>query len=108
MSSVEKIFKTHQAQTFPFPSCLQIKSAKGSYIIDQDDKEYLDFVIHLAALTEATTSIEKPEEYEKINFESTKKVAQLCDTYNVQLVHFSSTSIYGSKENDFIEVIPDN
>ena len=66
-------------------------------------KENLDFVIHLAALTEATTSIEKPEEYEKINFESTKKVAQLCDTYNVKLVHFSSTSIYGSKENDFIE-----
>ena len=51
MSSVEKIFKTHQAQTFPFPSCLQIKSAKGSYIIDKDDKEYLDFVAGVSACT---------------------------------------------------------
>ena len=32
------IFKNHQAQTFPFPSCLEISSAKGSYIYDINGK----------------------------------------------------------------------
>jgi len=51
MSSVEKIFKTHQAQTFPFPSCLEIESAKGSYIYDVNGKSYLDFVAGVSANT---------------------------------------------------------
>ena len=51
MSTGKEIFKKHQAQTFPFPSCLQIKSAKGSYITDQDDREYLDFVAGVSACT---------------------------------------------------------
>jgi len=34
MSSAKDIFKKHQAQTFPFPSCLEIERAKGSYITD--------------------------------------------------------------------------
>ena len=44
MSKVKEIFKLHQAQTFPFPSCLEIQSAKGSYIKDINGKQYLDFV----------------------------------------------------------------
>ena len=43
MSNVKDIFKKHQAQTFPFPSCLEIQSAKGSYIKDINGKQYLDF-----------------------------------------------------------------
>jgi acetylornithine/N-succinyldiaminopimelate aminotransferase len=34
MNTAKDIFKKHQAQTFPFPSCLEIESAKGSYIYD--------------------------------------------------------------------------
>tara|TARA_B100001758_G_C18348940_1_gene578667 strand:+ start:64 stop:1248 length:1185 start_codon:yes stop_codon:yes gene_type:complete len=51
MSNAQKIFKLNQAQTFPFPSCLEIKSAKGSYIKDVNDKEYLDFVAGVSACT---------------------------------------------------------
>ena len=51
MSNAQKIFKLHQAQTFPFPSCLEIKSAKGSYIKDINNKEYLDFVAGVSACT---------------------------------------------------------
>ena len=43
------IFKKHQAQTFPFPSCLEIESAKGSYIYDVNGKAYLDFVAGVSA-----------------------------------------------------------
>jgi len=51
MSNAKDIFKKHQAQTFPFPSCLEIASAKGSYIYDVNGKSYLDFVAGVSANT---------------------------------------------------------
>ena len=51
MSTGKEIFKKHQAQTFPFPSCLEIESAKGSYIYDINGKAYLDFVAGVSANT---------------------------------------------------------
>jgi len=51
MSNAKDIFKKHQAQTFPFPSCLEIASAKGSYIYDVNGKSYLDFVAGVSACT---------------------------------------------------------
>jgi len=51
MSTAKDIFKKHQAQTFPFPSCLEIASAKGSYIYDVNGKSYLDFVAGVSANT---------------------------------------------------------
>ena len=51
MSSAIDIFKQHQAQTFPHPSCLEIASAKGNYIIDIQGKRYLDFVAGVSACT---------------------------------------------------------
>jgi acetylornithine/succinyldiaminopimelate/putrescine aminotransferase len=49
MFNARDIFKNHQAQTFPFPSCLEISSAKGSYIYDINGKEYLDFIAGVSA-----------------------------------------------------------
>jgi acetylornithine/succinyldiaminopimelate/putrescine aminotransferase len=49
MSSAKNIFKKYQAQTFPYPSCLEVESASGSYIRDTDGKEYLDFVAGVSA-----------------------------------------------------------
>ena len=51
MSNAKDIFKNYQAQTFPFPSCLEVASAKGSYIIDVSEKKYLDFVAGVSANT---------------------------------------------------------
>ena len=51
MNTAKDIFKKHQAQTFPFPSCLEISYAKGSYIYDVNDKSYLDFVAGVSANT---------------------------------------------------------
>jgi acetylornithine aminotransferase len=51
MDAQKDIFKKHQAQTFPFPSCLEIESAKGSYIKGVNGKEYLDFVAGVSANT---------------------------------------------------------
>ena len=51
MSSAKNIFKKYQAQTFPFPSCLEIERAKGSYITDVKGRKYLDFVAGVSACT---------------------------------------------------------
>ncbi len=51
MSTAKDIFKKHQAQTFPFPSCLEIASAKGSYVYDINGKAYLDLVAGVSACT---------------------------------------------------------
>ena len=57
-----------------------------------------DVVIHLAALTEAATSIDKPEEYERVNYLGTKNILEICKKFSLKLIHFSSTSIYGTKK----------
>ena len=45
------IFFAHQAQTTPKPIALEVKKARGSYIIDKDNKKYLDFVAGVSACT---------------------------------------------------------
>ncbi|MDC3230377.1 T9SS type A sorting domain-containing protein [Bacteroidota bacterium] len=37
-----EVFKKHQAQTFPFPSAIEITSANGNYLIDSNGFKYLD------------------------------------------------------------------
>ena len=51
MSTARKIFKKYQAQTFPYPSYLEIESCQGSYINDINGKKYLDFVAGVSANT---------------------------------------------------------
>ena len=51
MDISKDIFKKYQAQTFPNPSCLEVDSAKGSYIIDVDGISYLDFIAGVSACT---------------------------------------------------------
>ena len=45
------IFFAHQAQTTPKPIGIEVKKARGSYIIDKDNKKYLDFVAGVSACT---------------------------------------------------------
>lgn len=51
MSKIKEKFKKFQAQTFSSPSCLEVKSASGSYIYDVKGKKYLDFVAGVSANT---------------------------------------------------------
>ena len=51
MGNAKDIFKLHLAQTFSLPSCLEVESAKGSYITDVNGKDYLDFVAGVSSCT---------------------------------------------------------
>ena len=49
--TIRDFFFTHQAQTTAQPIGLEIKKARGSYIIDKNNKKYLDFVAGVSACT---------------------------------------------------------
>jgi nucleoside-diphosphate-sugar epimerase len=54
-------------------------------------------VIHLAAITDATSSFARKEEVEQVNFAGTERVAHACVQAGCPLVFPSTTSVYGSQ-----------
>ena len=65
--------------------------------------EGVEYVIHLAALTDAVTSFEKPELVRHVNLEATKNVAEHCLRSGSKLLHLSSTSVYGTSDDQVDE-----
>ena len=49
--TIRHFFLAHQAQTTSKPIGLEVKKARGCYIIDKDNKKYLDFVAGVSACT---------------------------------------------------------
>tara|TARA_B100000965_G_scaffold403188_1_gene430739 strand:+ start:2179 stop:3114 length:936 start_codon:yes stop_codon:yes gene_type:complete len=56
-----------------------------------------DIVIHLAAITDATWSLNNKKIVEKNNFLSTKNVANACIKNKTKMILISSTSVYGTQ-----------
>lgn len=59
----------------------------------------IDYVIHLAAQTDATNSFKNPKQLFKNNFEGTKEIINFCIKKKSKLIFISSTSIYGTNSN---------
>ncbi len=57
-----------------------------------------DLLIHLAALTDASSSFKNKDLVEENNLNSTAKVTNFCLENNVKLISMSSTSVYGTQE----------
>lgn len=55
------------------------------------------YVLHLAAMTDAESSLKKPEEVEKVNYKGTQRVAQACKKHRCKLIFPSTTSVYGTQ-----------
>ena len=56
-------------------------------------------VIHLAAITNAQESFNNQNLIEKNNYQSTKRISNLCIKKNAKLIMISTTSVYGSQSN---------
>ncbi len=54
-------------------------------------------VIHLAAVTDAAGSFDRPELVENNNYQATLTVAEACAETGVRLIALSSTSVYGTQ-----------
>jgi len=63
-------------------------------------------VIHLAAVTDATSSFENRKAVEQINFIGTERVAQACLQSNCALIFPSTTSVYGTQADVVDEECP--
>jgi UDP-glucose 4-epimerase len=59
----------------------------------------IDVVIHLAAITDAASSFDKPEQVEMVNFQGTEKVAMACLKNGCKLIFPSTTSVYGTQDD---------
>ena len=93
-----------------FPSLFNLPSHANYRFIEGDVNQMnlrsvfvdADVVIHLAAITDAAGSIDKAEELEANNFQSTLKVAEACIETDASLIAISSTSVYGT-QNDKVD-----
>lgn len=56
-----------------------------------------DFVIHLAAITDAAGSFDKVTIVEDNNFSGTVRIADACLLLNIKMISLSSTSVYGTQ-----------
>lgn len=67
-----------------------------------------DAVIHLAAIAEAETSYDKPDEVERVNHEGTLRVAEACRATGAGLFFPSTASVYAPKAGIAREDGPDS
>lgn len=65
--------------------------------------EGADVVVHLAAITDATASFDQADEVERVNYTATERVADACVATGVPMVMASSTSVYGTQEEQVDE-----
>ena len=94
-----------------FPSLFNLPSSANYQFIEGDVSQMnlkpifigANVVIHLAAITDAAGSIDMAEELEANNFQSTLKVAEACIKADAPLIALSSTSVYGTQNNQVDE-----
>ena len=94
-----------------FPSLFNLPSNANFHFIEGDVSQMnlesvfvgANVVIHLAAITDAAGSVDKAEELEANNYQSTLRVARACIDFNVCLIALSSTSVYGTQKDQVDE-----
>src|SRR3989344_6105587 len=96
---------------FNLPNTKKYEFIEGDIMNDEDLKRAMkdiDIVIHLASITDAPSTISKPQETERINFDGTKKVLNAAIEAGAKKFLFpSSTSVYGEAEGIVDETFTD-
>jgi len=69
----------------------------SKYKINIPKKVNIDFLIHLASITDAALSFKNKKKVYKNNLNCFKNVLSFCKSRNIKLIHISSTSVYGSQ-----------
>jgi len=59
----------------------------------------IDYVIHLASMTNAAGSFAKKNEMYKNNIDCMKNIINFCKQKKAKLIHISSTSVYGKQSS---------
>ncbi len=67
-----------------------------------DQFKNIDYVIHLASMTNAASSFKRKKEMYKNNIDCMKNIINFCIKNKSKLIHISSTSVYG-KQTDKVD-----
>ncbi len=111
INNIRNIYLIDDLRTQRFNSLMHL-SKKGKYKFYDEtlSKENLnqlvkksDFIIHLAAITDAASSFGKFNQLKKNNLDNTKLVTHFCSKYKKKLIFISSTSVYGSNDKIMYE-----
>ena len=105
---IKKIKKTFLIDNFHSTQINSLFSVKKNnnvkfYNLDLTKKNSLkrfnkiDYVIHLASMTNAAGSFQKKKEMYKNNINCMKNIISFCKTKKAKLIHISSTSVYGKQ-----------
>ncbi len=105
LKNIKKIYVIDKLN-YKILSLLNLKIKRKIYFINQDisskkitiPQKKIDTVIHLASITNATASIGNKKEVMQNNLGCFKNVLQFCENKKINLIHISSTSVYGSQD----------
>ena len=92
-TQINSIFNTKKKNNVKF--FLRDLSKKNSLI----DFKKIDYVIHLASMTNAASSFNRKNEMYKNNLNCMKNIINFCIRNKSKLIHISSTSVYGKQTN---------
>ena len=67
-----------------------------------------DIVIHLAAISDAESSVNNPELVQQINIDGLQNIIDLCAMHNTKLFFPSTTSVYGGVDETLNEDCPES
>ena len=106
-SGVSEIVLVDNLMTLRYPSLFNLPKNIRYRFIEADIRshdllseiETSEVVIHLAAITDASSSFNNAREVEENNFYSTSKIANSCAKVGTRLIMLSSTSVYGTSES---------
>lgn len=102
-----EIIVIDSAQTQRFSSLFNLSESPRIRFYEKDVRDLdsaffsqlgkVDCVIHLAALTDASGTLDKREFLFSNNLKSTKSIVEICVELNVPMIFPSTTSVYGSQ-----------
>ena len=97
---IDNFLTQRYSSLFYLPKCGRYRFLEGD-VRSINLKEFIseeDFVIHLAAITDAESSVANKIIVEDNNFNATRLICDACVAVGARLVHLSSTSVYGTSD----------
>ncbi len=107
---IKRIFVIDNISNNRFDVLFSINKKKVKFLLgDLTDKKIFNkvskvkYVLHLASITNAEKSFEIKEKIKKNNLGCFKNVLQFCKSKKANLIHISSTSVYGPQKGEVDE-----
>lgn len=98
LENIEDANKTNNVKFFK-EDILNLNSIKSNF-------SDVDAVVHFAARTGVIESLEKPQEFTKVNVSGTVSLLELCREYDIPKFVLASTgAVYGNQEPPFFETM---